>query len=89
MDQRQEIEFRIISPDTGIRWLRSNFLSIAEPPDKHVLTGIAEDFTARKESYDVLEKFAAKKILFWRYFPMTWPARSITLMVSPACWQTT
>lgn len=59
--QRQEIEFRIVFPDNRIKWIRAHHLTIAEADDKHVLTGMAEDFTPQKDSYDTLEKFAAKK----------------------------
>ena len=59
--EKQEIEFRILFADQSIHWMRSNLFSTTDEKGKQVITGLVEDFTARKESYDTLEKFAAKK----------------------------
>ncbi len=60
-EQRQDIEFRLLLPDQAIRWLCLTPYYLPNVDDKVLISGFAEDITARKAYNEVLKKYAAKK----------------------------
>ncbi|WP_017731348.1 PAS domain-containing sensor histidine kinase [Nafulsella turpanensis] len=60
--KKEEIEFRILPEEENPRWvLVSDPLLIKGPAGEQAIIGMAEDITAAKENYAVLEKFASRK----------------------------
>jgi two-component system sensor histidine kinase VicK len=69
-ENKKSIEFRIVPAEGDIRWLcLTGPVLIKEAGNKHILTGLIDDISKVKQNHALLEKFAAKKIRFWKYSP--------------------
>ena len=48
-DRQGEVEYRVVRPDGGVRWVRDRFFAVRDAGGRVVrITGIAEDVTGRK-----------------------------------------
>lgn len=60
--RKKTIEFRLVEDEGSVRWFCLSGTSlVTDGPDKRMLIGMAEDISEAKDSYNVLEKYAAKK----------------------------
>ncbi len=59
-------EYRIIRPDSSIRWIRDRGFPIREETGKIIrMTGIAEDITDRKQTETILQQKTRQEQLLW------------------------
>ena len=60
--KKKDVEFRIRGSNGQIRWLcLTTILMLEEAANQKAIIGIVQDITTKKEHYDNLKKFAAKK----------------------------
>jgi two-component system sensor histidine kinase VicK len=57
----ENIEFRIVLPDKGVKWLRLRAFLGGKAPESTTIAGYLEDVTAAKEKEEYTTKFMAKK----------------------------
>lgn len=59
---RESIEFRIVLPDRGLKWLLATVeLFVDQEEGKRYFGGLVDDITTQKDNISTLQRFAAKK----------------------------